>query len=73
MSIISAYVHLSEVFCVCNASTDTDIIWERRTRPMFETPEVKVIKFDVADVITTSCPTDGCDVYTPCGNQLIPF
>ena len=40
---------------------------------MFETPEVKVIKFDVADVITTSCPTDGCDVYTPCGNQLIPF
>ena len=35
---------------------------------MFEAPEMKVVEFDVADVITTSiCDTEGC------GNQLPPF
>ena len=36
--------------------------------PMFVAPEMKVVEFDVVDVITTSCPLD-----EPCDSQLPVF
>ena len=37
---------------------------------MFVAPEMKVVEFDITDVITTSC-TEDCPEF--CGDQLPPF
>jgi len=41
--------------------------------PMFVAPEMKVVEFDVVDVITTSFCEEDCPLQVDCSSQLPVF